>query len=206
LLAVLSTGIYAQVYRYRHTTSPIKREQLKWIVFGIAVGVFMGIGVNLFLSFFELANPSAGTYLIVDMVTQTLSVVAQFTVPVAVVFSILKYRLYDIELVINRSLVYGSLTIILAVVFGVILFSLQAAYRAVTDQTNPPTIAVVVATVAVSSIFQPARKVRRFVNRRMRHGWIRELKREESWNRLPICIECGDNVGGYKNLELIAAA
>ena len=107
LLAVLSTGIYAQVYRYRHTTSPIKREQLKWIVFGIAVGILTGIGVNLFLTFFELTNPSAGTYLIVDMVTQTLSVVAQFTVPVAVVFSILKYRLYDIELVINRSIIYG---------------------------------------------------------------------------------------------------
>src|SRR5215204_3321157 len=98
LLAVLSTGIYAQVYRYRHTTSPTKREQLKWIVFGIAVGIFMGIGVNLFLTFFELTHPSAGTYLIVDMVTQTLSVIAQFTVPLAVVFSILKYRLYDIEL------------------------------------------------------------------------------------------------------------
>jgi tRNA A-37 threonylcarbamoyl transferase component Bud32 len=209
LLAVLSTGIYAQVYRYRHTTSPIKREQLKWIVFGIAVGVFMGIGVNLFLSFFELANPSAGTYLIVDMVTQTLSVVAQFTVPVAVVFSILKYRLYDIELVINRSLVYGSLTIILAVVFGVILFSLQAAYRAVTDQTNPPTIAVVVATVAVSSIFQPARKVlRRFVNRRI-YGMdvdFEELKRrEEKLEQIAhLPSSAVTNVGGYKNLELIA--
>ena len=151
LLAVLSTGIYAQIYRYRHTDNPIKREQLKWIVFGIAVGILTGIGVNLFMTFFELTNPSAGTYILVDMVTQTLSVVAQFSVPVAVVFSILKYRLYDIELVINRSLIYGSLTIILAAVFGAILFGLQAAYRAVTDQTNPPTIAVVVATIAVFS-------------------------------------------------------
>lgn len=209
LLAVLSTGIYAQVYRYRHTTSPIKREQLKWIVFGIAVGILMGIGVNLFLTFFELTNPSASTYLIVDMVTQTLSVVAQFTVPVAVVFSILKYRLYDIELVINRSLVYGSLTIILAGVFGVILFGLQSAYRAITGQTNPPTVAVVVATVAVSTIFQPTRKVlRRFVNRRI-YGMdvdFDELKRREEKREqiahLP--SQAVTNVGGYKNLELIA--
>ena len=209
LLAVLSTGIYAQVYRYRHTTSPIKREQLKWIVFGIAVGISMGIGVNLFLTFFELTNPSASTYLIVDMVTQTLSVVAQFTVPVAVVFSILKHRLYDIELVINRSLVYGSLTIILAGVFGVILFGLQAAYRAVTNQTNPPTVAVVVATVAVSSLFQPTRKVlRRFVNRRI-YGMdvdFDELKRrEEKIDQIAhLPSQAVTSVGGYKNLELIA--
>jgi hypothetical protein len=209
LLAVLSTGIYAQVYRYRHTTSPIKREQLKWIVFGIAVGILMGIGVNLFLTFFELTNPSASTYLVVDLVTQTLSVVAQFMVPVAVVFSILKYRLYDIELVINRSLVYGSLTIILAAVFGIILFGLQAAYRAVTNQTNPPTVAVVVATVAVSSLFQPTRKMlRRFVNRRI-YGMdvdFEELKRrEEKLEQVAhLPSQAVTNVGGYKNLELIA--
>jgi hypothetical protein len=209
LLAVLCTGIYAQVYRYRNTTSPIKREQLKWIVFGIAVGISMGIGVNLFLTFFELTNPSASTYLIVDIVTQTLSVVAQFTVPVAVVFSILKHRLYDIELVINRSLVYGSLTIVLAAVFGVILFSLQAAYRAVTNQTNPPTIAVVVATVTVSSLFQPTRKVlRRFVNRRI-YGIdvdFDELRRrEEKREQLALLpSQAVTNVGGYKSLELIA--
>jgi tRNA A-37 threonylcarbamoyl transferase component Bud32 len=182
LLAVLSTGIYAQVYRYKNTDKPIKRQQLKWIVFGVAVGIFTGIGVNLFLTFFQLTNPSAGTYLIVDMVTQTLSVVAQFTVPVAVVFSILKYRLYDIELVINRSLVYGSLTVILAAIFGVVLFGLQAVYRAATHQTNPPTIAVVVATIAVSSLFQPTRKfLRRFVNRRI-YGMdvdFEEIKRRE---------------------------
>jgi tRNA A-37 threonylcarbamoyl transferase component Bud32 len=209
LLAVLSTGIYAQVYRYRHTASPIKREQLKWIVFGIAVGILTGIGVNLFLTFFELTHPSASTYLVVDMFTQTLSVVAQFTVPVAVVFSILKYRLYDIELVINRSLVYGSLTVILAVVFGVILFGLQAAYRAVTSQTNPPTIAVVVATVAASSIFQPARKVlRRFVNRRI-YGMdvdFDELKRREQKMEQVAHLpsHAVTNVGGYQGLELIA--
>ena len=209
LLAVLSTGIYAQVYRYRHTTSPTKREQLKWIVFGIAVGIFMGIGVNLFLTFFELTHPSAGTYLIVDMVTQTLSVIAQFTVPLAVVFSILKYRLYDIELVINRSIIYGLLSVVLAAVFGIVLFGLQAAYRAITQQTNPPTVAVVAATVAVSSIFQPTRKaLRRFVNRRI-YGMdvdFDELKRrEEKIEQIAhLPSNAVTSVGGYRDLELIA--
>jgi hypothetical protein len=209
LLAVLSTGIYAQVYRYRTTHNPAKRQQLKWIVFGVAVGILSGIGTNLFLTFFELAKPSAGTYLIVDMVTQTFSVVAQFTVPVAVVFSILKYRLYDIELVINRSIIYGLLTVVLAAVFGILLFGLQAAYRAITHQSNPPTLAVVVSTVAVSSIFQPTRKaMRRFVNHRI-YGMdvdFEEIERRneklEQVAHLP--SSAVTNVGGYKNLELIA--
>lgn len=209
LLAVLSTGIYAQVYRYRTTGSATKREQLKWIVFGIAVGILTGIGVNLFLSFFELTHPSAGTYLIVDMLTQTLSVVAQFMVPVAVVFSILKYRLYDIELVINRSIVYGSLTLVLAAVFGILLFGLQAGYKAITRQDNPPTIAVVISTIAVSSIFQPTRKaLRRFINLKF-YGMdidFDEIKRrnQQLSKAASLPSEEVTNVGGYREIELIA--
>ena len=209
LLAVLSTGIYAQVYRYRTTHNPAKRQQLKWIVFGVAIGILTGIGVNLFLTFFELAKPSAGTYLVVDMLTQTFSVVAQFTVPVAVVFSILKYRLYDIELVINRSIIYGLLTVVLAAVFGILLFGLQAAYQAITHQTNPPTIAVVVSTIAVSSIFQPTRKVmRRFVNHRI-YGMDVDFEEIERRNEkleqvAHLSSNAMTNVGGYKDLELIA--
>jgi predicted Ser/Thr protein kinase len=209
LLMVLSTGIYAQVYRYRTTDSPTKREQLKWIVFGIAVGILMGIGVNLFLNFFELAKPSAETYLVVDMLTQTLSVVAQFTVPVAVVFSILKYRLYDIELVINRSIIYGLLTLVLAAIFGILLFGLQSVYRAITKQDNPPTIAVVISTIAVSSIFQPTRKIlRRFVNRKL-YGMdvdFEEIERRHEKMDKVANLSASEmtNVGGYKGLELIA--
>jgi tRNA A-37 threonylcarbamoyl transferase component Bud32 len=209
LLAVLGTGIYAQVYRYRHTDNPVKRQQLKWIVFGVAVGILTGIGVNLFMTFFGLADPSAGAHLVADLVTQTLSVVAQFIVPVAVVFSILKYRLYDIELVINRSIIYGLLTLVLVAVFGVILFGLQLAYKAITNQNNPPTIAVVLSTIAVSSLFQPTRKVlRRFVNHRI-YGMdvdFDEIKRRneklEQISNLP--ASAFTTVGGYRGLELIA--
>ncbi|HSJ88387.1 MAG TPA: serine/threonine-protein kinase, partial [Anaerolineales bacterium] len=209
LLAVLSTGIYAQIYRYRTTDSPTKRQQLKWIVFGIAVGILTGIGVNLFLNFFELTKPSAETYLLVDMFTQTLSVLAQFTVPVAVVFSILKYRLYDIELVINRSIIYGSVTVVLAAVFGILLFGLQAAYRAITKQDNPPTIAVVISTIVVSSIFQPTRRfLRRFINRKL-YGMdidIDEIQsRNEKMERAAQSPSYNvSTVGGYEGLELIS--
>jgi serine/threonine protein kinase len=142
-------------------------------------------------------------------VTQTLSVVAESIVPFAVVFSILKYRLYDIELVINRSIVYGSLTLILVAVFGVILYGLQSAYTAITHQTNPPTLAIVISTIVVSSIFQPTRKsLRRFVKRKI-YGMdvdIDEMKRRSHKMDQIAHLPAQDvtSIGGYANLELIA--
>ena len=73
-LAILLSGIYALIYRYYHSGNPIKREQLKWVVFSFAVAVVVGLGCNIFLEFFEKTGPSAGLSLIVNMTTQTLSV------------------------------------------------------------------------------------------------------------------------------------
>jgi tRNA A-37 threonylcarbamoyl transferase component Bud32 len=209
LLAVLSTGIYAQVYRYRTADSPIKREQLKWIVFGVSVGILTGVGTNIFMALFELTNPSAEAHLVADLATQTLSVIAQFMVPVAVVFSILKYRLYDIELVINRSLVYGLLAIFLALVFGGVLAGLQAAFHAITGNDNPPAIGIVTATLAVFSLFNPTLRVsRRFVNQKI-FGIdfdFSEVKRVnaklDKVAQLP--SQTVASIGGYTGLELIA--
>jgi len=209
LLFVLSTGIYAQIYRYRHTDSLVKREQLKWIVFGVSVGILTGVGVNIFLIFFNASNPSIGTSLIMNMFTQTLSVLAQITVPIAVVFSILRYRLYDIELVINRSLVYGLLTIFLAAVFGSILIGLPSLLHTITGNENPPTLGIVAATVAVFSLFNPTLKIsRNFVNKKIFgiefdfNSAKRQNAKIEKVSHLP--IHTIGSIGEYTALELIA--
>jgi tRNA A-37 threonylcarbamoyl transferase component Bud32 len=209
LLAVLGTGIYAQIHRYRNTDSTIKRKQLKWIVFGVAVGILVGVGLNIFDIFFDAAVSSAGARLIEDLLTLTLSVVAQFTVPVAVVFSILRYRLYDIELVINRSLIYGLLIIFLAAVFGGILLGLQSLFQAVTGNANPPTLGIVVATVAVFSLFNPTLRVaRNFVNKKIFgiefdfSSAKRQNAKIEKVSHLP--IHTIGSIGEYTALELIA--
>lgn len=209
LLAVLGTGIYAQIHRYRNTDSAIKREQLKWIVFGVAVGILVGVGLNIFDLFFDAAVSSASARLVEDLLTLTISVIAQFMVPIAVVFSILRYRLYDIELVINRSLVYGLLTIFLAAVFGGVLVGLQSLFRAVTGQQNPPTLGIVVATIAVFSLFNPTLKIlRRFVNKKLFgiefdfSGVERQNAKLEKVSHLP--VHTVTSLGEYSALELIA--
>ena len=209
LLAVLCTGIYAQMYRYTHTDSFTKRQQLKWVVYGIVVAVFIAVGSDIFIEFFEKTNPSAGSKLIVDLVKQTTSVLAQLSVPVAMVFSILRYRLYDIELVINRSLIYGLLTFFLAAVFGGILIGLPSLLHKITGTENPPTLGIVAATVAVFSLFHPTLKISRtFVNKKIFgiefdfNSAKRQNAKIEKVLHLP--IHTIGSIGEYTAIELIA--
>jgi len=209
LLTALLSGVYALIYRYTHSDNVVKRQQLKWVIYSIALAVVLGVGSNIFIALFEKTDPSDGAKLIVNMVTQIISVVAQLTVPVAMVFSILRYRLYDIEIVINRSLIYGILAGFLGLVFMGILIGLQAAFRAVTGEVNPPTFGIVVATVAVFSLFNPTLKVsRRLVNRQI-FGIefdFNEAKRQnaklEKVSHLPIHQVA--SIGEYSGLELVA--
>ena len=209
LLAALLTGMYALIYRYTHTDNVVKRQQLKWVAYSIVFAIVIAVGSNIFIEFFETTDPSAGSLLVANMVAQTISVLALLSVPTAMVFSILRYRLYDIELVINRSLVYGILTSFLAAVFGGILLGLQSLFRVITGNENPPTTGIVVATMAVFSLFNPTLKIsRNFVNKRI-FGIefdFNQAKRQnaklEKAAHLPSHTVA--HIGGYSGLELIA--
>jgi predicted Ser/Thr protein kinase len=209
LLGVLGTGIYAQIYRYRNTDNPVKREQLKWLVFGVVVSILVGVGTLIFDLLFDRMNPSDHARLIERMITQALSVIGQLTAPIAIVFAMLRYRLYDIELVINRSLIFGILTTVLGLVFAGILFGLQAAFRAITGNANPPPVGIAVATLVVFSLFNPALRISRdFVNKKI-FGIefdFSEVKRQnakiEKVSHLP--VHAVGHIGEYTGLELVA--
>jgi hypothetical protein len=88
-------------------------------------------------------------------------------VPVAIGFAVLKYRLYDIDVVINRTLVYGSLTAMLVALYFGSVATTQTILRALTGQTEQPQLAVVISTLVIAALFNPLRRrIQFFIDRR----------------------------------------
>jgi hypothetical protein len=140
-----------------------EREQIKWLAFAASI---LGLG---FASYVIPANILADDAGGVDRLWVNLledAMTLSFAgIPVAVGIAILRYRLYDIDLIINRALVYGPLTatLILGYVGGVI--GLQSSFRALTGQES--TLAIVASTLAMAALFNPLRRrVQALVDRR----------------------------------------
>ena len=162
IVLALPVGIFAQVYRYRRVSDPVTRQQVKWVVFALTAAV-LGAGVG--LSAGVLVGPGR-SYVLFNLVgIPLLFLIPYLMVPVAIAFSILRYRLWDIDIVANRTLVYGTLTLILGGVYVGGVVGLQAAFRGVTGQGSA--VAVVISTLAIAALFVPLRgRVQSFIDRR----------------------------------------
>jgi hypothetical protein len=148
LLGVGFFGAVASVaVRFRRSRG-IERQQMKWFLYAAAL---------------MLLAPGEG--LLPDIVSNVLFGVVLLAIPTAIGIAILRYRLYDIDLVINRTLVYGSLTVVLVLFYVGGVVSLQYAFRALTGQESQ--IAIVASTLAIAALFNPLRmRVQEFVDRR----------------------------------------
>ena len=166
MVAILLSAIYAQVFRYRRISTPTGRQQTKWVLFGFLLwwllimveGVPYAIELNLPpgspLPLWTLVG-SAGWWLTLTIVPFSLSI------------AVLRYRLYDIDVVINRSLVYGSLTVSLGLVYFGSVASLQYAFRALTGHEDFPQLTIVVSTLVIAALFDPLRRrIQSFMDRR----------------------------------------
>jgi hypothetical protein len=129
------------VVRFRRARGE-ERQQMKWIAFAGAVAA---LTIVVMTSLYEVAGEAAAN------ATMMLSIMA---VPVATAVAIVRHRLYDIDVVINRTLVYGSLTATLAAVYVGSVLLLQLA---LSDLTQGSGLAVAASTLAVAALFRPAR-------------------------------------------------
>ncbi|HYB01724.1 MAG TPA: hypothetical protein VED37_16010 [Ktedonobacteraceae bacterium] len=160
-LVIYGTIVYSQIYRYRRVSTFVQRQQTKWIVLGITAAI--GI-VLLFLGVFVVI-PSLGNSLLFNEAWNFIIPCAFLLIPLSFGFSILRYRLYDIDLLINRTLVYSALTILLALVYFGLIFGLQYLLRGIISQNND--VAIVISTLAIAALFQPLRhRIQRIIDRR----------------------------------------
>jgi hypothetical protein len=153
--------IVSQLYRYRRVSTPLQRQQTKWIVLGATavVGVLIGLLVTAVLI------PSIDNSFFFNEVWTIIFSVALLLIPLSIGFSILRYRLYDIDVLINRTLVYGSLTVLLALLYFGLIVVLQALFQGLFHQNNA--VAIVVSTLVIAAFFQPLRhRIQALIDRR----------------------------------------
>lgn len=164
-LVLLFSLIGAQMYRYRRVSSPIQKQQTKWVVYGIGMGlsVFaLSIAISSQLPASVSNNPLS------TLIGNTIAYACFLLIPSAIVVAILRSRLYDIDILINRTLVYGSLTAILAALYFALVLTAQSVTRLITGATQPqPPIVIVLSTLLIAALVQPLRRrLQRGIDRR----------------------------------------
>jgi hypothetical protein len=137
----------------------VERQQLKWFAYAAAM---FASGIVLIVIPLAVDTPSWYVRAATAVFTA-----AGTAIPIAIGIAILRYRLYDIDLLINRTLVYGSLTVMLALVYFGGVAATQAIFRTLTGQEQQPQLAVVVSTLVIAALFMPLRRrIQSFIDRR----------------------------------------
>jgi hypothetical protein len=158
VLSVMAT----QFYRYIRVSNPAQRQQSKWVIFAISITLLIEVGFSIPLLFFPSLNQSDSLYW---LLYNTTSSFALLLIPLSLGIAILRYRLWDIDNLINRTLVYGTLTFLLALAYFGLIFVLQYLLRGVISQTND--VAIVVSTLVIYALFQPLRRrIQNLIDRR----------------------------------------
>jgi hypothetical protein len=149
MLLTMAAGLAALVVRFRRGTT-VERQQVKWFAFAASLLIVFG---------------TAAVFLYYESVLiQVMVALALIALPIGAGISIFRYRLYDIDVVINRTLVYGALTATLAIFYLASVLVLQLALSGLTEGSG---LAVAVSTLGAAAIFRPARaRIQGAVDRR----------------------------------------
>lgn len=148
----LGAAIYSQVYRYRRVSGAVQRQQVKWVVFGISAGLIGFLGTNVAVAALAPAPTSPGA-LLAHLAGHVMSYLAMLLIPLSIGIAILRYRLFDINFIINRTLVYATLT---AGIIG--LYVLLVGSVGVVLRVQGNLLVSILAAGLVAVLFQPVRE------------------------------------------------
>jgi hypothetical protein len=177
-LALLGLGVFIQIHRYRRVSNAMQRQQTKWAVYGFSIAIlaFLLLSVGDHTpSFHRTLNP------FLTLVINPAYYIFMLLIPVSISIAIFRSRLWDIDRVINRTLVYGALTVILTAVYVGLVISLQALLRGITRQDN--SVAIIISTLAIAALFQPLHhRLQKIIDRRFYRSKYDATKIIEAFN------------------------
>jgi hypothetical protein len=159
LAPVLYVAIALAVFMRLRRAVGVERQQLKWFAYAVAI---LAIAVTPYV--ITVAIEAPGWF---EWAANAIVTAAGTTIPISIGIAILRYRLYDIDILINRTLVYGSLTLMLALVYFGGVTATQVVFRALTGQEEQPQLTIVVSTLVIAALFTPLRRgIQSFIDRR----------------------------------------
>jgi len=144
--------------RLRRATG-VERQQIKWFAYTAAV-----LAITVFLQIITFAVETPLWFEKAEFAVFTAAGTAN---TISIGIAILRYRLYDIDIIINRTLVYGSLTVMLATAYFGCVTATQAIFQTLTGQERLPQVAIVVSTLVIAALFNPLRRsIQSFIDSR----------------------------------------
>jgi hypothetical protein len=175
-----AVGIAAQVRRYRHTCTPIERQQMKWLIVGLSAAIVIVGSYGLLISNITRNPYSTSAYVMTLLVGRTARQLALLLIPITLTYSILRYRLWEIDNLISAALIWVPLTGIITGLIAVSTTVLQQFFIAVTGQQSDT--AVVASTLLLVAAFSPIR------------DWLTDLVKDTVESR-------GDHLRRLRELE-----
>jgi len=166
-LALFVLGGLAQIYRFRRLSNPTQRQQTKWVVVGFAWLILSEVVwttyQSLILPALGLPQPAGVMY---EAASAAVDVLSLLLVPITLGIAIFRYRLWDIDVILRRTLIYSSITALLALAYFASVLAMQTAFGALTGQRQSALVTVL-STLLIAGLFVPVRaRVQASIDRR----------------------------------------
>ena len=164
LLLAWGSPVAVQIYRYRRVSTPVQRQQTKWVIFSLVCFLLLFVLTGLASQFIPPTGVAGGLLYLASYALPTLGLLL---LPVSITMAILRARLWEIDVIIRRTLVYSTVTVILALVYVGLVIGLETLVRLFTGQVSQSPGIIVASTLAIAALFQPLRRrIQRTIDRR----------------------------------------
>lgn len=206
VVLLMLVGMGFQVYRYRKLASPLQRQQVKWLLIGLAITVPLVAGYIYIVNIAHLFGPDGPSNYFIIRGLRVLEQLALFLFPLSLIFSIVRYRLWDIDVAINRSLVYTVIAVMLAIPFVIVFWGVHTLVNNLLGQQHAE-MALAVSGIVVGLLFNPAHKqARNLVDRHLYHfrfdlNELREGQKPAEVKNPGLLT--GRKLGDYETLDVI---